>query len=331
MRYLTVGEYGQFLGTEGERLVVREDGKVVKEAALSRLRAVFISKRGVSFSSDLILACAARGIRLFILDWKNTAVAAISGTHQHGVAKFRERQFTAIHSPLAARLSAEIILAKIRNQRAVLNYYGKSRAKNDEMHGKLECTSGSLKNLATQIANMPWERMDNWRERLLGLEGIAARVYWETLAETGLLSATFEIREGRGSQELSNQMLNYGYTILTGLVWNALDNAGFELYAGLYHTYRPGKPSLVLDVMEEYRAWVVDRSVIKLRHQIKDARYLTPEIKKQISQEIFQTMQRTYPYTGKQIKLENILQRQVYRLAGAIAENSPYRGYRFRW
>ena len=210
MRYLTVGEYGQFLGTEGERLVIKEDGKVVKEAALSRLRAIFISKRGISFSSNLVLECAARGIRLFILDWKNMAVATISGTHQHGVAKFRERQFAAIHSPLAAQLSAEIILSKIRNQRAVLNYYGKSLTKNDETRNRLDHAAETIRNLATQIANIPWGKTDNWRNKLLGLEGIAAHIYWETLARTDLLSDTFETRQGRGSQELSNQMLNYG-------------------------------------------------------------------------------------------------------------------------
>jgi CRISPR-associated protein Cas1 len=48
---------------------------------------------------------------------------------------------------------------------------------------------------------------------------------------------------------------------LITVIWNALLNAGLEPYCGFLHTTRAGKPSLVLDIMEEYRAWVVDRTV----------------------------------------------------------------------
>src|SRR5439155_51969 len=59
-----------------------------------------------------------------------------------------------------------------------------------------------------------------------------------------------------------NASLTYGYGILYSQVWGAVLNAGLEPFAGFLHVDRPGKPSLVLDLTEEFRQPVVDRAVI---------------------------------------------------------------------
>lgn len=79
MRHLAIVEYGQFVGVTGERLVVREKDTVVLETPLSRLRSISITKDGIGLSSNLVLACAARGIRVFVLDWRGQAIAALAG------------------------------------------------------------------------------------------------------------------------------------------------------------------------------------------------------------------------------------------------------------
>lgn len=71
-----------------------------------------------------MLACAARGIRMFIVDWRGVGVVALSGLHQHAVVNIREAQFQAIHSSQGRIIAAEMIVAKIRNQRTVLLYFG---------------------------------------------------------------------------------------------------------------------------------------------------------------------------------------------------------------
>lgn len=331
MRYLIVSEFGNFLGLEGGRLVVRDKGEILKEAVLSRLRTVFVTKKGVSLSSDLILACAARGIRVFFLDWRNVSVAALAGSNQHAVAQFREKQFICIRSQGAAVIASEIIASKIKNQRSVLNYFWKGLPADSLESKALRNGSDSLNDILKTIASLDWLHLMLWKDNLLGLEGAAANVYWSTLAASGLLPKTFLSREGRGSLEITNAMLNYGYAILMSQIWTALDTAGFELYAGLFHSFRPGKPSLVLDVMEEYRAWVVDRNIIKLRFLAKGKTKLDASLKKEISDRIFQTLEKRFTYHSKQVRLDNIIQRQVYRLAGAVADGKRYRGYSFKW
>lgn len=337
MRYLTVSSFGTALGLSGERLVVHEADGRTWETALSRLRTIRIEKKGISISTNLMLACAARGIRMFLVDWRGVGVVALSGLHQHAVVNIREAQFQAIHSSQGRIIAAEMIVAKIRNQRTVLLYFWKYLNKSAPGKAeKLREAADTIANIVTktkaEIENLQTWDEGIWSTVLMGYEGAAATLYWQALRTAGLVPETFLTREGRGSVEIVNAALNYGYAILQSYIWSALDNAGFELYAGFLHRRRPGKPSLVLDVMEEYRAWVVDRNIIKLRSMLKNSkRGLTQEIKSAIVNAIDETMANAVSWQGKSVRLENALQRQAYRLAGTVIDGKHYKSIRFRW
>ena len=328
MRHLTITEYGQFVGVTSERVVVRDSDKTILETPLSRLRSISIAKDGVSFSSNLVLACAQRGVRLFITDWRGIAVAAIAGQHRHAIASLRKKQFEFIDGANSKTTAAGMIYGKLRNQRAVLLYFSKYHKQHTE---KIYQTAEFIQQQAQRLRRTDWAQRKRWREEIVGLEGAAAAAYWQTIAELNLLGNGFEKRIGRGAPDLPNQMLNYGYSLLTSYVWSALDNAGFELYAGILHVERAGKPSLVLDMMEEYRAWVVDRQVIKLRSQIKNNSILTIKLKKQLSKAIQETMSSKHLYQKKRLRLETILQRQAYRLAACMVDEKRYQPMRFKW
>ncbi len=145
------------------------------------------------------------------------------------------------------------------------------------------------------------------------------------------MPSSFKTREGRGSQEIANAMLNFGYAILSSYIFNAIVNAGLEPYLGFYHVQRPGKPSLVLDLMEEYRAQVVDRAVIKLRQNASDKKFLEPSLKKELINEVQKVLAKRHLYRKKKVRLENIIQRQVYRLSGYFQERQKYKPYLFKW
>lgn len=332
MRHLTVTEYGQYLGIEGQRLVVRRDNQTLLETPLSRLRTITIAKQGIGLSSNLITACANRGIRLFFLDWRGQAVAALSGTHQHAIAELRRQQFQYIHSDAARTTAAGMIYGKLRNQRSVLLYFNKYQHKaHAQASEHLKSSIERIEALAERLRNTQWPTRTQWREEIMGIEGAAAEAYWQALKHERFTQESFQKRIGRGADEITNQLLNYGYTLLASYVWAALENAGFELYAGLLHTERAGKPSLVLDMMEEYRPWVVDRNVIKMKAKIGDKTQLTPALKKHLATQVHQTFANKYPCKGKRLKLETILQRQCYRLAAAVVNGQRYQPYRFKW
>ena len=318
MRHLVVCNYGSFLGLDSHRLALRQDNET-KYYPLNRLCTVSIAKRGVSVSSNLIEAFSNRGIKLFFLDFRGVVQSAILGQSQHGVVAIRMAQMV-FSQQNSLPLAKKIIIAKIKNQRAVLNYLGKYhrepilRSVVDELLLNIEKTK--------QVKNI---------ESLLGLEGTSASSYFQGLREAKLFSSSFKRREGRGSQEINNAMLNLGYAVLSGYILNAIINAGLEPYLGIIHSQRPGKMALVLDIMEEYRAWVVDRAVVKLRSQSESKKTLDADLKKALITEIQRVCSKKYFYRKKKCKLEHIIQRQIYGLCGYFYNEKTYKPYLFKW
>ena len=318
MKHLTISAYGSFIGVEANRLLVRE-GDQKRHFPLNRLSTINIAKRGVSFSSDLIEALSLRGIKLFFLDFRGVAHSAIIGQSQHGVVAVRQAQQEFCKSEDIS-LAIQIVVGKIKNQRAVLNYLGKYH-----QHPVLHSSAETLllnADKAIQAKNI---------DTLLGFEGASASAYFKALSEACLFSSTFTHREGRGSQEINNSMLNLGYAVLSSYILNAIINAGLEPYLGVLHSKRPGRMALVLDLMEEYRAWVVDRAVIKLRQQSEGKLHLDTKLKKACIKEIQNTCSKKYLYRKKKLKLEHIIQRQVYRLCGYFYGEKKYKPYLFKW
>lgn len=318
MKHLTICDYGVFLGLDSHRLAVKQDGEI-RHYPLNRLCSVAIAKRGVSISSDLIEAFSQRGIKLFFLDFRGVAHSALLGQSQHGVVATRLAQMRFCEGNTLP-LSKRIVIGKIKNQRAVLNYMGKYHR-----HSSLTDASESLLENAERATNA--QTLDI----LLGLEGASANAYFQALRDAKLFSSGFTRREGRGSKEINNAMLNMGYAVLSGYIMSAVVNAGLEPYLGLLHSKRPGKMALVLDLMEEYRAWVVDRVVIKLRQRSEGKISLDATLKKAVINEIQSTCAKKYSYRGKRLKLEHIIQRQVYRLSGHFHGDKSYKPYSFKW
>ena len=324
-QHLIINEYGQFIGISGNRLVIKNN-KETKDFALNRIKSIQIAKRGVGLSTDVITNCSTRGIKIFVMDFKGEIVSCLSGAKQHAVVKVRQHQFEFLKSSGRVTLSTKIVHGKIRNQRATLLYFKK-------YHKNLliEKTAQQLKLLSIQVKDKHWSHCKNWRSVLLGFEGQAARLYWNCIAHCSLMPVDFKYRVSRPAIDIGNKALNYGYAILSTYVWNAIVNAGLEPYAGFFHSKRAGKPSLVLDLMEEYRSWLVDRNIMKHRDMINNSDSLSIKTREKIIKSIHKTFQAKYHYKKKKMRLESILQRQVYVLVGSLSEDKKYRPYYFRW
>ena len=286
-------------------------------------------KKGIGLSSDLIQACSLRGIRIHVCDWRGQVVSSVLGHAQHAVVNVRRQQFQFVDSSRACLFAKELISSKLFNQRAVLLYFAKNSNLAIQTRWKLRQGASEIAEIRYRVID--FQNMENWREIIMGNEGYAATIYWDALRKSTLLPDSFRIRQGRYAKEVVNQALNYGYALLESYVRSALDNAGLELYLGVLHTSRPGKPSLVLDVMERYRAWVVDRNIIKLRSELAKHRSLTSHLKKRIAMSIHETMARKHYYRSKKLRLDVILQRQVYRMTGQFFGELKYRGFHVKW
>ena len=139
----------------------------------------------------------------------------------------------------------------------------------------------------------------------------------------------------RGARDGLNSALNYGYGILYGQMERALVLAGLDPYAGFIHADRPGKPSLTLDLIEEFRQPVVDRTVLGLANkgfefkQDEDG-LLAEDTRRALAEKVLERLEEsTERYEGKKQALRVIIQSQARHLAtfvrGDRADYEPFR------
>lgn len=335
MKHIAIAEYGTFLGLRGERLILKNERDVIKELPLNRLSTICVLKNGVSFSSDLMLACGARGIKFFIFDEYAREVVCLAGGQLHAVAKLRDAQFSFNKTEKKLLLSKTIIVGKIKNQKAVLSYFRKYISKKEDGFSQkalyeIEKAILTIQNILINLNNYQ-PSLKSGIPPLLGYEGAASQAYFSALIESKFFPSSFKKREGRGANDIVNQMLNYGYGILSTYIWHCLINSGLEVYEGFLHSQRAGKPSLVLDMMEEFRPWVIDRTLIKLRDYVSNHEAFTKKLRILFVNEIQSTIDKKFLYKGSKLRLESIMQRQMYRLCGEFYGTKTYKPYIFKW
>jgi CRISPR-associated protein Cas1 len=171
----------------------------------------------------------------------------------------------------------------------------------------------------------------------MGIEGDAAARYWEAIGRVIPAALGWPGRETRGAGDPLNSALNYGYGVLYAQVEQALILAGLDPYAGFLHADRPGKPSLVLDLIEEVRQTVVDRTVIGLVNRgmavEQDAEgRLTEAIRRRLAEKVLERLAATEPYEGRRRVLRHILQAQARQIATYVrGERESYIPFVASW
>ena len=166
------------------------------------------------------------------------------------------------------------------------------------------------------------------RAALMGAEGRAAARYWQAVAQIIPAELAWPGRETQGARDPFNAALNYGYGVLRSQVRQALLLAGLEPNAGFLHADRPGKPSLTLDLIEEFRQAVVDRTLIGQVNRgfaivQDDEGRLDGPTRKRIVEKVIERMESTEPYEGKRQPLRHILQLQARHIATFVRNERP--------
>jgi CRISPR-associated protein Cas1 len=319
MKHIIINEYGVFLGLRSFRLVVKKENQVLNEVALNRIKTIQVLSKGVSLSSDLIIACGNRGIKIFFSSFNS--FCATHSMYEHKSVIVRSNQFDTCNNQKGLELARQLIIGKLKNQRATMLYSSRN-FENDYKKETIEFFDKSI----LQLKN----KQNISRGFILGVEGVCADRYFEYLKNMQLLPEHFRYRTKRYSKDITNISLNYGYAILQNFIYKSCINAGLEPYMGVLHTTRSAKPSLVLDIMEEYRSFVVDRNIIKLRSKLRDTKKFDT-IKRYVAKNILNTLTKKYKYNHKKLTLESIIQRQIYKISGYFSNRNRYKSYIFRW
>jgi CRISPR-associated protein Cas1 len=169
----------------------------------------------------------------------------------------------------------------------------------------------------------------------MGLEGTGGRMYWKEIQNMLPADLGFTSRSHQGATDGVNAALNYGYGILTSHVWGAAMNAGLEPFAGFLHVDRSGKPSLVLDLMEEFRQPIVDRAIFSWLNKggqltlVKGM--LDGASREEVASRVLIRLNAVEPHRGKQYQIRSIVQMQARLAASAVRGLRPYRSFSFKW
>jgi CRISP-associated protein Cas1 len=328
--------YGSSLGKTSERFVVKKEGKILEEKPFFRVSEIVVPSRGVMVSASAIFEAVARGIRISFLGPTGTPYAMLSSSALVATVETRRQQLAALDDKRGLEFARAAVVGKIKNQARLLKYFDKYEAEAQPTRSqRLGEIIEQMEALARDAEAIDGERIADVRFNLLGVEGGAARVYWRGVTVLLEGAAAFEGRTGRGAVDPVNALLNYGYGVLAQAVWGAVLNAGLEPYAGFLHVDRPGKPSLVLDLMEEFRAPVVDRPVIALCRRgepikIENGR-LDHDTRRIVAERVLEKLGAEARFGGRRVSVRAIVQAQVRSLASFVRRQGNYRPFAFQW
>ena len=346
IQHLVVDEYGAFIGKHSERILVSKGNETLVQAPLVHLEAVIIANHGVSISADAVRECAERGIPIFFLSGSGIPYAGLYSTGLTGTIATRRAQLAAYHTRRGLDLVLALGSGKLQNQANLIRIMAKTRkAASPDLAEALNRTALEIQDqiLALQSLGGNHDRaepltVEALRQEILGIEGRAATLYWEAVRRVLPEKYAFPGRVGRGAQDAINAALNYGYGVLYGQVERALLLAGLDPYGGFLHADRPGKPSLTLDFVEEFRPVVVDRTVLGMASkgipftQEKDSPLLTQNFRRMLVERIYQRLEATVAFAGKSYPLRAVIQMQARHMATFLrGERETYQPFVMAW
>ena len=256
LNILYVTTQGAYLRQEGETVVGSVNREDVQRLPIHTLSGIICFGQ-VSCSPPLLGLCGERGVHVSFLSEYGKFWARVTGPVSGNVLLRREQVRRADDTAAALELARNFVLGKIANSRTVLQ-----RAQRD--HGEDDASTRAIAMLANVMLRV--RNADNI-DLLRGLEGEAAIHYFgvfDGMIVSQKTAFTMQSRSRRPPLDPLNALLSFLYTILAHDCEAALEGVGLDPQIGFLHALRPGRPSLALDLMEEFRAILADRVALSL-------------------------------------------------------------------
>ena len=248
---LVLNTFGTSLNRDNEGFVVtHKDGR--QRIPVPGIKSIQIS-RGAQITSDAVMLAIEHEIEVLFMDKSGMPIGRIWSPRYGSVSTIRKGQLNFTFSNDALQWIKEIIRRKIENQQALLLMM---RTDNVAINRKREKNIARLEDYRTKITSLNGEIVSDVAAQLRGWEGVASKIYFETLNDLIPEEYRFEMRTQHPAMDVVNAFLNYGYGVLYGKIEGALIKAGIDPYIGILHRDDYNRPVLVYDVIELYRIWV---------------------------------------------------------------------------
>ena len=261
-----------YLSLDGENVVANRGQQSVARYPLHILSSI-VSFSYAGASPTLMGACAQRNISLAFCTPRGRFLARVTGESSGNVLLRRAQYRLADSSEASSELARFFIVGKIANCRTVLLRQARKTGE-----PALETTAEKLGMILLRLA------APHGLETLRGLEGDAAHLYFgvfHLLVKNEFRDAMhFAGRSRKPPRDEVNCLLSFFYSLLANDIRSALEGVGLDPAVGFLHRERPGRPSLALDVMEEFRPYLADRLALTLvnRQQIAASDFIRTEV-----------------------------------------------------
>ena len=307
-----------FLALSQGKFVLKDKGVIKHKFPINQISQIIINAQ-ISLSSAVIKECAKRKISINFIDEKTNLSYATLFTSNSAISKTAASQISLLKTKRPLRIAQQFIIGKLKNQINYLKYL-------DKYHKNLRGEIGAMQEiLKLRVPNAAGVN------ELLGFEGSAANAYWQALAKAIDYKFGFIGRVTQGATDIVNSALNYGYAILYSKILKSIASAGLSPHVSYLHALDEQKPTLAFDLIEEFRAFIVDRAVISMVNknepfEIKDG-LLSAATRQNIAKNVNEKLFACTEYRGEQLKAQDIIDKQAYALKRAVTQSEKYKPF----
>ena len=251
-----------YLAKDGECVAVHQ-GDVLKGKVPIHTLGGLVLFGQISCSPFLLGHCAKNGVTVSWLTQNGRFLAAMHGPVSGNVLLRREQYRRADDEDGSADIAASMVIGKIANCRTVLMRTARERP-GQALDAAVDRLAQCLRRLREPLP----------LNVVRGIEGEAGQAYFgvfDHLIHNADPAFRFTGRNRRPPLDTVNCLLSFLYTLLAHDVRGALESCGLDPAVGFLHRDRPGRPSLALDIMKEFRPYLADRLACTLlnRGQVK--------------------------------------------------------------
>lgn len=255
--YITTPD--KYLFLDGENIVMRAKDDTEIRLPLHNIEDIVVFG-GRGASPALMNKCTEENIGLNFMSRSGKFLARAEGAVSGNVYLRREQYRIADNEERSLAIARNFIIGKLYNSRYVIDRAVRDHSLQVDVE-KLKSRSELLSQAILKCRNVT--DIDTLR----GIEGESAQLYFSVFDELILQQKDefrFTVRSKRPPLDNVNALLSFAYSIATGMCTSALEAVGLDPYVGFMHTDRPGRRSLALDLVEEFRAIMCDRFVVSL-------------------------------------------------------------------
>ncbi|MGB3614286.1 MAG: CRISPR-associated endonuclease Cas1, partial [Elainellaceae cyanobacterium] len=328
MTTLYVTDQNAYLRIRNQQYQISHDSEVRASVPASRVSHVVLFG-SCNVSHGAVSLSLRRRIPLLYLSTKGKYFGRLQTSGQAKIDYLTQQVHKSLDTDFVQRQAASIIVGKLRNSRTLLLRLNRRR--------KTEVATEAIAAMAQLIEAVPQAESV---EAMLGYEGQAANLYFRAYATLLKGPFAFEKRTRRPPTDPVNSLMSLGYTLLFDNLHAMVEGVGLHTHFGNLHAPQSNRPSLVCDLVEEFRAFVVDALVAYLINSNifepedftpPDERggvYLHPDGLKRFLKHWEEKLQQTitHPHTGYKVSYRRCLELQVWEyIACLTGEQETYR------